>query len=635
MNKRKRSTMQHGILFAACTVLVAFLVCPALQAAELGGCVREVSGFSPVPSCTANDVYLTDIVEGSLEILDDGCTGPGDTVTFTMRGIFELTTNERYDVGIFISSDGDPDLNGAKAGACYREVIEGTPGDFTDIDGDGCADISVPVVEQPVGSILGPYTIQCVDKDMDGKVDILHCETWNQPGGDIECYTDADAQAGSPSKCNCGELPGACIAYPDDNACTMDVCAGTCSEDPSVICYDNGDCEGTCENITLQHIDISDQCVDGDACTADSCDPASGCVYTPISCDDSDACTTDSCDPATGCVNTPIICDDSSECTTDTCDPTVGCVYTSIDCDDSNECTADSCDPATGCVNEAIGCDDEDACTTDSCDSETGCVYTPITCDDGNLCTIDSCDPATGCVYADVECGDPECEVCDPSTGECVNICLVEEAICRTPGFYGTHAGVDPKKKNSMNITQALITAGGGSLPVCGMMLTNTDVGDPYSALETLCVSPQGDSTLQLMRQLTAMSLNCIISGGGADCSGMMEDTAGLFADCNARCDGSMSTRTVGQCINEVDCFNNGGEYVDGACYTGYCSDNTAYCSDGNLGNCADPYTAYCIPFPDSCHDRDLINPDEGLDFEPPGPAGSSKDCNEAIKNDK
>jgi hypothetical protein len=555
--------MQQGILFAACTVLVAFLVCPALQAAEEGGCVREVSGFSPVPSCTANDVYLTDIVEGSLEILDDGCTGPNDTVTFTMRGIFELTTNERYDVGIFIASDGDPDYNGAKAGACYREVIEGTPGDFTDIDGDGCADISVPIVVQPESSVLGPFEIACIDRDMDGKVDILHCETWNQPGGDIECYTDADAQAGSPSKCNCGELPGACIAYPDDNACTLDVCAGTCSENPSVLCYDNGDCEGTCENITLQHIDISDECNDDNACTADSCDPASGCVYTPISCDDSDAC------------------------------------------------TADSCDPASGCVNEAI------------------------VCDDGNLCTIDSCDPATGCVYADVECGDPFCEVCDPSTGECVNICLVEEAICRTPGFYGTHAGVDPKKKNSMNITQALITAGGGSLPICGMMLTNTDVGDLYSALEALCVSPRGDSTLQLMRQLTAMSLNCIISGGSADCSDMMEDTAGLFADCNARCDGSMSTRTVGQCINEVDCFNNGGEYVDGACYTGYCPDTVAaYCSDDNLSNCSDPY-AGCIPFPDSCHNRDLVNEDMDLDFEPPGPAGSSKQCNEAIKNDK
>src|SRR5262249_49596717 len=39
----------------------------------------------------------------------------------------------------------------------------------------------------------------------------------------------------------------------------------------------------------------------GNACTADSCNPASGCVHSPITCDDVDACTTDTCDPGTGC----------------------------------------------------------------------------------------------------------------------------------------------------------------------------------------------------------------------------------------------------------------------------------------------------------------------------------------------
>ena len=48
-------------------------------------------------------------------------------------------------------------------------------------------------------------------------------------------------------------------------------------------------------------------CNDGDLCTDDSCDPASGCINTPnYDCDDGDACTDDSCDPATGeCINAP------------------------------------------------------------------------------------------------------------------------------------------------------------------------------------------------------------------------------------------------------------------------------------------------------------------------------------------
>ena len=44
-----------------------------------------------------------------------------------------------------------------------------------------------------------------------------------------------------------------------------------------------------------------------------------GCVHTPVNCDDSNACTDDSCDPASGCVHSPTNCDDSNPCTTDSC----------------------------------------------------------------------------------------------------------------------------------------------------------------------------------------------------------------------------------------------------------------------------------------------------------------------------
>src|SRR5262245_59165405 len=87
-----------------------------VPAASPGGCVKEESGFHAVPICTSNDVSLSGIVPGSLVILDDGCTSPSDTVTFTARGIFQITTNQRFDIGIFISTDNDPDGNGAKAG---------------------------------------------------------------------------------------------------------------------------------------------------------------------------------------------------------------------------------------------------------------------------------------------------------------------------------------------------------------------------------------------------------------------------------------------------------------------------------------------------------------------------------------
>ncbi len=56
-------------------------------------------------------------------------------------------------------------------------------------------------------------------------------------------------------------------------------------------------------------------CDDGDACTVDECDPATGiCSHEPVDCDDGDPCTEDTCDPNLGCVNTPIVCGENEIC---------------------------------------------------------------------------------------------------------------------------------------------------------------------------------------------------------------------------------------------------------------------------------------------------------------------------------
>lgn len=243
--------------------------------------------------------------------------------------------------------------------------------------------------------------------------------------------------AGSP---NIGGILNAKLAL-DATAC-----GGECTSDPD--CDDSNVCNG------LETCDLGSgicqpgtvlNCDDGDACTADSCDPAAGCANDVISCDDADTCTTDSCDPGSGCANDPIVCDDDDACTADSCsdgncvfdpigcddgdactidgcDPALGCVSTPINCDDADFCTVDSCDPASGCVSDPIVCDDGDACTADSC-SGGSCVFDPIVCDDGDACTIDSCDPASGCVNTPISCDDGDsCTVdsCDPGSG-CVN----------------------------------------------------------------------------------------------------------------------------------------------------------------------------------------------------------------------
>ena len=72
-------------------------------------------------------------------------------------------------------------------------------------------------------------------------------------------------------------------------------------------------------------------CDDGNACTEDFCDPATGeCQHVPVSCDDGNACTMDSCDPQSGCFFTVKNCDDGDPCTEDVCDSQLGCQHKDI-----------------------------------------------------------------------------------------------------------------------------------------------------------------------------------------------------------------------------------------------------------------------------------------------------------------
>jgi hypothetical protein len=219
---------------------------------------------------------------------------------------------------------------------------------------------------------------------------------------------------------------------------------------------------------------------------------------------------------------------------------------------------------------------------------------------------------------------------CDSRCCKTLAVERCAEGTCRTPGFWGTHARANPDKPGSQNITQAVINAGGGSLLVCGECINATvPVNNAASAVEAMCVSPSGAIVLQNARQLTAMALNCIVSGFGDDCSGDAS-LAALFSDCNNACLGAGSTRTNTQCRNEIDCFNNGGQYNSGTgfCRTGTCANGVA-CNEGRP--CAD--LSACTPLPGNCHDRPLVNDALGLDFSPPGPAGSSADCNAATGN--
>lgn len=231
--------------------------------------------------------------------------------------------------------------------------------------------------------------------------------------------------------------------------------------DDNSLCTQGDSCQGGVCGVAVV-------CNDGNLCTDDSCNPATGCVFSnnTAPCSDGNACTAaDRCAGGACVPGAPVTCNDGNVCTDDSCNPATGCVYTNntAPCSDGDACTTgDQCSAGACIPGGPTNCDDGNPCTTESCVSPTGCVYTdagglcsdgnlctgvlpdgtdscsagacvagpPVNCDDGSACTNDSCDPAGGCVHS-FACG----------TGVCVGNACCQPATCASlHAECGVHA---------------------------------------------------------------------------------------------------------------------------------------------------------------------------------------------------
>lgn len=283
-------------------------------------------------------------------------------------------------------------------------------------------------------------------------------------------------------ECDAGEQPTPC--------CTDDcqfVAPGTPCPDGDVC---NGDeiCSAFGQCVPGAHL----VCNDGNACTADTCVPASGCRYEAVpdgascsdgafcngaelcvggacadrddpACDDGDPCTENLCDAAAGaCLNPPVA------------QPSPGCECPNgdADCDNGNVCDgAETCDPSHQFCHPGtpLACGTANPCLEPSCDPGAGCVTTPrpdgTVCDDGDPCSAD--DRCTGSVcggfVAGCDDGDPcTADACDAQTGACTHIpipgCGARTFCSLTQGAYGAPGGI-------ANGGQGWITNNPGVLP--------------------------------------------------------------------------------------------------------------------------------------------------------------------------
>ena len=211
------------------------------------GDVATANGISGL-TCTANDIDIAEafdinIIAGDPDPDDgvDECT-IGEDVTFTAKFQFELSAQERHDLGVWFATGGQAD---ARNGACLVStgpLFSDSSGYINDLDGlstgvcsndttqkcsadndchgkentctftqDYCGDIDDPTSPQFFEIEI---TTACVDKDRDGDLDLPVCLSWRQPGADEYCETAEDAYPGSPSKCNCDDTFSVPIKVP-------------------------------------------------------------------------------------------------------------------------------------------------------------------------------------------------------------------------------------------------------------------------------------------------------------------------------------------------------------------------------------------------------------------------------------
>jgi len=579
----------------ALVVVGALVLLPAAAEAQCTPGNHGVSIFkscvSPKNSC-ATDADCSDGVF---------CNGPEQCATETAAGsnVVDCTitlTNPTIhcdDLTVTEACDAITGGTGSPASSCDILVISAPGGTGPGCDAGSNLGGAETCTLNPGESIqfrANYYTIQPADPDPLGdQATVTVVDTCS--GGAGGCSTTpSNAQFTASTDLQSGCSPGTPVDCPSDgNVCDgpefCDEAIDACNDGPDAA--DSTTCGDT----------------DGNACTTAGCDGAGTCDQghvTTVCTDDSNVCNgIPACNPANG------LCEDTDLADSTTCGDT-----------DGNACTTAGCDGAGTCDQ----------------------THNTVTCnDDGNVCNgPEACVPATGLCDSgpDVICADPICTVCTEATGVCDPIdplpaeCQPGDEICRTPGFWGTHAGTE--KESSIDITGTLITAWNNAndpnLNICGREITNADSGNVNSALEAICVSVKGDSRRQLARQLMAGALNCIItnSGDGDSCVSLTGTLCGgvsveeFFTPCNAACaagdvtidfdddDDPLTPDVEVSCIGAIDCFNNGGNF--------------------------DPTDGSCDEAIDSCHDRDLDN--GCFDFQPPGAAGSPKDCNVARKNE-
>ncbi len=367
-------------------------------------CLPNGSGFGPAISCDDGNLCTDD----SCKLLA-GCVHANNSAPCTDGTA--CTTGDACSAGTCVGVPLDCNDNSVctvdacdvGTGCTHTNVADTCDDGLLCTGNDGCVDgkcVGAAVSCDDGKQCTGDTCIEgagCAHTDLTG----TPCIDGNACTVDDTCViglcaggTETTCDDGSPCTADSCDVVTGCLHTPVD--------AQTC--DDASLCTVNDAClAGKCVGTAVL-------CDDLNVCTDNTCDPISGCLFTQNTapCSDNDLCTADDKCAVGKCISgAPQVCDDKNSCTVDSCDPTTGCVYTPTSgatCDDGDFCTVNDVCTVGVCGGTANACDDGNACSVDTCASGT-CTHgnavdgTPCGTFDG--CTGDFCTAGTCLTAAD------------------------------------------------------------------------------------------------------------------------------------------------------------------------------------------------------------------------------------------
>lgn len=195
---RLRLTTVVGLLILAVTLV-------GTASAQQGPGPYCAGAFVTPANCTANDVAIASLSPDISEV----CLSVDDTVSVAFIAEVAAGAHERYDIGLYVATDGGSALTGT---SCYHDFLRppyplndpsqfnANGGPFRNFDGDACADVAQ---NESVFYQLAVLDIACADNDNDGVVDpISTCTSWDN-NSNTTCNNVTQAIPGTPAKCSC------------------------------------------------------------------------------------------------------------------------------------------------------------------------------------------------------------------------------------------------------------------------------------------------------------------------------------------------------------------------------------------------------------------------------------------------